>query len=131
MKALKISQPDQYQHEVLTWERALEFYKQENAFLKTRLSQVLDQPQGASFLDAAELFNTRFLFADELLSSLMQDIRQQKELLQRSSNGDHTHDKPVQKYQHKLRAEMEKLEIDLSTLKQEFNQQLLKLTDIS
>lgn len=125
MSTIIISQPEQYLHETLTWERALEYYKQENAFLKTRLSQVLDANNGEGFVEAAEHFNNRFVFTDELIGSLLQDTRQQKDMLQKSAKGDHSSDRLVQKYQLKLRAEMKKFELDMPGLKNEFNQAML------
>lgn len=131
MKAIKISQPEQYLHETLTWERVLEFYKQENAFLKTRLSQVLDKNSVDDFLETAENFNNRFVFKDDYLASLLVDIRLQKDMLQKSIKGDHSNDKLVHKYQNKLRTEMEKFEQDMSKLKNEFNKIVMSFVKIN
>lgn len=125
MDRVKISQPEQYLLETLTWERALEFYKQENALFKTRLSQVLDNNVEQSFTEAAEHYNNEFVFTDELIASLLKDIRYQKDMLETSSSGDHSKDGLINKYQQKMRAEMEKFEKELSTLKHAFNSTLL------
>lgn len=131
MSAIKISQPEQYLHETLTWERALEYYKQENAFLKTRLSQVLDKNTTEDFVETAENFNNHFVFTDDYLASLLLDIRQQKDMLQKSVNGDHSNDKLVHKYQNKLRSEMDKFEQRMSTIKNEFNQLMVSFVEIN
>ncbi len=131
MNAIKISQLEEYVQETLAWERLLGFYKQENALLKTRLSQVLDNNTEESFVETAEYFNNHFVFFDELMASLLQDIRQQKDMLEASAKGDHNNDKLINKYQQKLRKEIEKFEKESATLKHDFNSRLLSSFHIS
>ena len=50
MDKIKISAIDHFIHESETWERALNFCKQENAYLKTRLSQVVDNNTDKEFV---------------------------------------------------------------------------------
>ena len=131
MNAIKFSQLETYMQETLAWRRLLEFYKQENAFLKTRLSQVLDNNTEKSFIETAEYFNNHFIFFDELIASLLQDTRQQKDMLEISGKGDHNNDKLINKYQQKLRKEMEKFEKEAATLKHDFNSRLSSSFHIS
>ena len=125
MNVIKISRPEQYIQEVLAWERVLEFYKQENAMQKTRLSQVLDRHSGHDLTETAEYFNNEFIFTDEFIASLFKDIRQQKDMLEVSSEGDHSNDRLIDKYQQKLRVDMEKFEKASTTLRHAFNSRLL------
>ena len=46
------------------WKRSLEFYKQENALLKYRLSEMVDKSEGDHFLQTAEYFQNEFLIKD-------------------------------------------------------------------
>ena len=125
MENIKISGPDQFIHENLMWERALNFYKQENAFLKTRLSQVVDNNTDKAFVDLAEHFHNRFLFNDEYIKELFQDTRMQLELIKKSVPGNSLHANAITRMQDKLRTEMEKFEADFFLLKNEFNKKLL------
>lgn len=56
------------------WERTLEFYLQQNAFLKIKLSQVLDGMKGKHFLSEAEHFHNAFIQNDENIKDLQNDI---------------------------------------------------------
>ena len=131
MKSVKTSRAEQYLHDTLTWERALDFYKQENAFLKTRLSQILDNNTGKDFVEMAEHFNNRFVFTDDYIASLMQDLWQQKSMLQAAVKGLPANDKLINKYQQKLQAEMECFEKGIAELKREFNRQVVSYMRIS
>lgn len=131
MNVIKNSQLETYMQETLAWQRLLEFYKQENAFLKTRLSQVLDNNTEEGFVETAEYFNNHFVFADELIASLLKDTRQQKDMLEVSGRGDHGNDRIICKYQQKLRKEIEKFEKESATLKYDFNSRLLSSFRIS
>jgi hypothetical protein len=122
---------DQYLHETQTWVRALDFYKQENAFLKTRLSQVVDNNSNKDFLAQAEHFNNRFLFIDEYIKELRQDTRMQIEMIKQSLSGNHLQDNVMVGLQKKLRGEMERFENDVYTLKNVFNKKLVIYFDIS
>lgn len=131
MGEIKISGADQFMHEILTWERTLDFYKQENAFLKTRLSQVVDNNTDKSFLNLAEHFNNRFVLTDEYIKELIRDIRMQKELVKQSILGNNLQDELMNGLQKKLRAAMEHFEKEISKIKNEFNKKLVSFLRIS
>ena len=122
---VNISKSQQFQHENQMWSRSIDFYKQENNFLKTRLSEVVDQKNGKDFLALAEHFQNRFIVKDEFLDELNHDINAQdrklKENITQAVNS--INDKLV-KRQDKLRNEMEYLEKDFAQLKNEFNKYL-------
>lgn len=122
MATIKISKPDQFLHENKTWKRLLEFFKQENSFLKTRLAEVLDHRTDKEFLALAEHFQNKFIVKDEYIDELRHDINIQEEALIKK-NSDLTDSKTV-KNQEKLRNEMEYFENDFSKLKNEFNKYL-------
>jgi len=118
-------------YETLTWSRALEFYKLENAFLKTRLSQVLDSNSDKVFLAAAEHYNNRFVFMDEYIKELKQDIRLQVQMIKQHLADNHLQDKVMVALQRKLRGEMEKFEKDINGLKYDFNKKLVNYFEIN
>ena len=122
MAPVKISKPDQYHHENKTWSRLLEFFKQENTFLKTRLSEVVDHSTDKDFLALAEQFQNKFIIKDEIIDELRHDINLQSvDLINRN---DSLVDNKIIKRQEKLRNEMEYFEKDFIQLKNEFNKYL-------
>jgi len=124
-------EPDHFMHENSSWERLLDFYKQENAYLKTRLAELLDHNSSAAFIELAEHFNTRFIGMDEAILSLQKDIRRQRESIAYTSKDSWADIILVQPVQQKLRSEMEHFEKEISTLKNEFNQKLVSFLPAS
>ncbi|MEO6251957.1 MAG: hypothetical protein ABIO79_01515 [Ferruginibacter sp.] len=122
MALIKISKPDQFHHENKTWGRLLEFFKQENTFLKNRLSEVVDHSSGKDFLALAEQFQNKFILKDEYIDELRHDINEQDTNLVNNKNS--SVDNKLLKRQEKLRNEMEYFEKDFSLLKNEFNKYL-------
>lgn len=123
---------EQFHHENLTWERALEFFKQENSFLKTRLSQVLDNnsPAVEEFISLVEQFQNQFILKDEFIAELMHDIHEQEEKLKQNFIAPETNglmNKKLTKQQEKLRNEMIFFEKDFARLKNEFNNYLVQV----
>lgn len=122
MSPVKISKAEQFHHENKTWIRLLEFFKQENYFMKNRLSEVLDHNVDKEFLALAEQFQNKFVLKDEYIDELRHDVSMQDKDL----NG--TNVEPVTarlvKTQGKLRNEMEYFEKDFNKLKTDFNKYL-------
>jgi L-lactate utilization protein LutC len=123
-----ISKLDQYHHEHLTWERMLDFFKQENAFLKTRLSQVLDRKIDKEFLALAEQFQNQFIIKDDFIDELKHDINEMETAVKESSVlMKIVPDIKVETKHNKLRNEMEYLEKNFAQLKNEFNKYLVSV----
>jgi hypothetical protein len=131
MSNVRYSGVDQFYHETQTWERTLDFYKQENAFLKTRLSEVVDNNSDKIFLALAEHFNNRFLFMDEYIKEFRKDIRMQVTMIKESLSGNHLQDKVLNNLQAKLRKEMDLFEKDVYVLKTDFNKKLVSYLGIN
>ncbi|MEP7254465.1 MAG: hypothetical protein ABI666_01750 [Ferruginibacter sp.] len=122
MATVKISKPEQFQHENKTWSRLLEFFKQENTFLKNRLAEVVDHSTDKDFLALAEHFQNKFIIKDEYIDELRHDINAQEQVLIKKDNI--LLDGKTIKKQERLRNEMEYLEKDFANLKNEFNKYL-------
>jgi citrate synthase len=60
-----------------SWERSLQFFKQENALLKYRLSEMVDISEGNGFLQLAEYFQNKFLQKDAKLEKLIKKLREE------------------------------------------------------
>ena len=117
-----ISKLDQFNHEIKTWSRLLDFFKQENTFLKNRLAAVVDYRADKEFLALAEQFQNKFIIKDEHIDELRHDTNLQARDLT-SSNTALTDIKLI-KRQERLRNELEYFEIDFIKLKNEFNKYL-------
>ena len=123
-----ISKLDQYRFEHLTWERMLDFFKQENAFLKTRLSQVLDRKIDSEFLALAEQFQNQFIIKDDFIDELKHDIHEMERAVKESTViMKIVPDIKVETKHNKLRNEMEYLEKNFAQLKNEFNKYLVSV----
>jgi len=119
---VKISKKEQFHHENKTWIRLLEFFKQENYFMKNRLSEVLDNSVDKDFLALAEQFQNKFVLKDEYIDELRRDINKLDQIL--SDNPAGSIDNILTKTQGKLRNEMEFFEKDFNKLKNDFNKYL-------
>ncbi len=122
MSHVRISKPDQFHHEIKTWVRLLEFFKQENTFLKNRLAEVVDAKTDKEFLSLAEQFQNKFIIKDEYIDELKHDINLLDQELINSKVV--LVDNKLIKRQEKLRNEMEYFERDFNLLKNEFNKYL-------
>ena len=128
MTKMHLSILEQYHHEHLTWERILEFFRQENAFLKMRLSEVLDQTTDNAFLMLAEQFQNQFIIKDEFMDDLKKDIHDMElQLKNEVTNLSHLSDKKMEIRHNKLRNEMEYLEKDFTQLRNDFNKYLVSI----
>ncbi len=126
MTRVNSSKLEHYQHEFQTWERMLDFFKQENAFLKTRLSEVLDQKIDKEFLANAEHFQNKFIIQDEFMDELKHDIREVKGMVEKNIYPEGLDKLTVSKYK-RLRNEMEYLEKSFAALRNDFNEYLLSV----
>ncbi|HTB53586.1 MAG TPA: hypothetical protein VK718_12520 [Ferruginibacter sp.] len=106
----------QYRHENEAWERLLNFLKQENAFLKIRLSELLDNSSDKKTLAFAEHFQNLFILKDEFIDKALTDVDEQEKKIRGNV--------AVLKDQEKLRNEIQHLEKLFSDLKKEFNEYL-------
>ena len=73
---------EQFLHENITWKRLLDFFIQENSFLKTRLSEVVDRETDKTFIANAEHFQNEFILKDEYIHDIERDIKEQEKNLQ-------------------------------------------------
>jgi len=118
----KMLKTDQFHHENKTWIRLLDFFKQENYFMKNRLSEALDNNVDKDFLALAEQFQNKFILKDEYIDELRHDINKLDEIV--SNNSGEWISNTVTKTRLKLRNEMEYFETDFSKLRNDFNKYL-------
>jgi len=118
----KMLKTDQFHHENKTWIRLLDFFKQDNYFMKNRLSEALDNNVDKDFLALAEQFQNKFILKDEYIDELRHDINKLDEIVSNNSGGWISN--TVTKTRLKLRNEMEYFETDFSKLRNDFNKYL-------
>ena len=118
---------DQVLQECMAWERLLDFFKQENSYLKTRLSEVLDNKTDKDFLALAELFQNQFILKDEFVFEMLDDVKEQGKNLNILADKKATIEEHLIKKQKKIRNEMEFLEKDFNRIKNEFNKYLVSV----
>jgi len=114
---------EQFHHENKTWIRLLDFFKEENSFMKNRLSVVLDNSMDKSFLALAEQFQNKFILKDEYIDELRHDVKKQDGQLSKVQQ-EESIDDGLSKNQGKLRNEMDYFEKDFNNLKSDFNKYL-------
>ena len=117
----------QFLHENISWKRLLDFFIQENSFLKTRLSEVVDKETDTVFIANAEHFQNEFILKDEYIHDIGNDIKMQEKNLQLAVIQKKEPDQKICRKQEKLRNEMSYLEKEFSVLKNEFNKYLLSI----
>ena len=122
MPPVKLPKTEQFHHENRTWIRLLEFFKQENYFMKNRLSEVLDHQVNKDFLALAEQFQNKFILKDEYIDELRHDINEMDQILSEIPGGWISN--TLIATQRKLKNEMEYFEKDFNKLKNEFNEYL-------
>ncbi len=118
---------EQFLHENITWKRLLDFFIQENSFLKTRLSEVVDRTTDHTFIATAEHFQNEFILKDEYIHDIESDIKGQEKNLQLAFSQKRIPDGKLCKKQEKLRNEISYLEKEFSDLKNQFNKYLLSI----
>ena len=122
MSRTKNSGVDQYLHENMTWQRALDFCLQENAYLKTRLSQVLDNITDSDFIAKAENYQNIFIHNDECIKDLKLDLSISQRMMKDSLAGKNVNENKMIQDHKKLHNEIGYFEKNFSLLKNEFNQ---------
>ena len=118
MPGLKLRQ---LQYESETWKRLLGFTMDENVHLKNRLSEILRENFDKNLLEDVEVFQTRFLKADEMIMLLRNDIGEFDNLLNREVFEDGAIMKQVSKELKRIRKNIKNTEEELGRLKSEFN----------
>lgn len=110
--------------EAASWVRTLDFFKQENSNLKTRLSEVVDLSTDKEFVTTAEHFQNQFLLKDEFIDEITRDVKHHQNHLQDLLKKSMDPEEKTIKKQQKLRNELIFLEKNFGSVKHEFNKYL-------
>ena len=116
---------NQLEHEFNSWKRKLEFFKQENALLKYRLSEMVDFSEGANFLQMAEYFQNELLLNDERLTQLTKRIHQLSDQFSAYETQKNISENFIA-VKEKFRTDLLEFEKKFLALSKEFNQKMLQ-----
>ncbi len=120
---MSIIQNDQIKHEYTSWQRMLEFFRQENALLKYRLSDLVDNNEQNNFLSIAEYFQNELLLKDEVLNRLIKSVSELNAEFNKITNKE-IPDELIYR-QEKLRNDILQFEKKFLDLSNEFNEKML------
>lgn len=114
----------QIKHELRSWLRLIEFFRQENALLKYRLSELVDNSDDGNFVQIAEYFQNEFLLKDEALKRLIIDLQDHSDIVENQEKVS-----PLLLSKHNsLRKNIQQFEEKYSRLSTEFNEKMLPNT---
>ena len=113
------------QHDNKNFQGSLDFFQQENALLKYRLSEVVDDSEERGFLQLAEYFQNELLLNDERLSHLTKRLHQLNEQIPTYGKNKNSSES-FAAIQDKFRTDFLEFETRFQSLSKEFNQKLLQ-----
>lgn len=112
----------QFQHESDSWKRKLEFLLQENAYLKNRLAELLNEQKiDRGIVESAELYLNRFIRKDEIIFLFRNDIAEFDEMLKNENYEDRVLVKAIEHKNKMMSKELQKLDTTFKNLKIQFN----------
>lgn len=119
---MDIAKKNQIKHEHMSWLRLIEFFRQETALLKYRLSEMVDNSEDHEFLQTAEYFQNELLLKDEALKKLIKELQDYSDIIQ---------NKPAISAQlitthNRLRDDILRFEEKYTSLSKEFNEKMLQ-----
>ncbi|MEO6905668.1 MAG: hypothetical protein ABI148_04860, partial [Ginsengibacter sp.] len=104
-------------------QRTIEFLRQENALLKYRLSEMVDNNEENNFLQIAEYFQNELLLKDDMLKILIDELQTYTELIKRND----TSSAKIILMHNKLRKEILVFQKEYLVFSKEFNEKMLKI----
>ena len=119
---MDIVKNNQIKHEHMSWLRLVEFFRQENALLKYRLSEMVDNNDGSQFLQIAEYFQNEFLLKDEALKKLIKELQDYSDIIQNKPDLS----KQLINAHNNLRNDILQFEEKYTLLSKEFNEKMLQ-----
>lgn len=118
----------QYLFETSTWIRLIDFLHQETAYLKTRLSEVLDEIDDKEHLALAEHFQNQFIIKDDVYDHMKHDLKKHIENWQQYIYTENTPlNQSLLKIHTRLKEQIDYIERDHSILRKDYNAYLINL----
>jgi hypothetical protein len=129
VKNVKIgSKWTQYMFETSSWIRLIDFLHQENAYLKTRLSEVMDDITNNQNLALAEHFQNQFLVKDDAYDHMKNDLQRHVEKWNQQTMSDETNAiLSLRKIHTRLKEQIDYMEREHAVLRKDYNTYLISL----
>ncbi|MEN9744426.1 MAG: hypothetical protein RL640_264 [Bacteroidota bacterium] len=129
VKNVKIgSKWTQYMFETSSWIRLMDFLHQENAYLKTRLSEVMDDITNNQNLALAEHFQNQFLVKDDAYDHMKNDLQRHVEKWNQQTMSDETNAiLSLRKIHTRLKEQIDHIEREHAVLRKDYNTYLISL----
>ncbi len=129
VKNVKIgSKWTQYMFETSSWIRLIDFLHQENAYLKTRLSEVMDDITNNQNLALAEHFQNQFLVKDDAYDHMKNDLQRHVEKWNQQTISDETNAiLSLRKIHTRLKEQIDYIEREHAVLRKDYNTYLISL----
>lgn len=125
---MKGSLRNQFEQEYKAWQRSIEFFRQENALLKYRLSEMVDNDVENQFLQMAEYFQNELLLKDEGLKKLIANTHEFLTELSEVKNGGKHQEELIGK-QEEMRKKILQFEKKFLNLSHEFNEKMSRIPE--
>ena len=120
---MDILKNNQIEQEHKSWQRTIEFLRQENALLKYRLSEMVDNNEENYFLQTAEYFQNELLIKDDMLKKLVDELQKYTEFIK---NNNAPSEKIIPMH-NKLRNEIIIFQKEYLILSKDFNEKMLRI----
>jgi len=129
VKNVKIgSKWTQYMFETSSWIRLIDFLHLENAYLKTRLSEVMDDITNNQNLALAEHFQNQFLVKDDAYDHMKNDLQRHVEKWNQQTMSDETNAiLSLRKIHTRLKEQIDYIEREHAVLRKDYNTYLISL----
>ena len=112
----------EFQHESNMWKRKLADLLLENAYLKNRLAEKLNEGYTTrNFLELAEQYLNRFIRKDEIINLIRHDITVYDKLLTNSRYKNNTLLEKLEQKNDRMRRELQMLDTKFNILKTQFD----------
>jgi hypothetical protein len=122
----------QYIFETSSWIRLIDFLHQENSFLKTRLSEVMDDITNSENLALAEHFQNQFIVKDDVYDHMKHDLQRHIEKWsQQTSMEESIQVQSLKKIHARLKEQLDYIERDHSILRKDYNTYLISLSTVT
>ncbi|MEY3921390.1 MAG: hypothetical protein RL634_1151 [Bacteroidota bacterium] len=122
----------QYIFEASSWVRLIDFLHQENSFLKTRLSEVMDDITNSENLALAEHFQNQFIVKDDVYDHMKHDLQRYIEKWsQQTSMEESIQVQSLKKIHARLKEQLDYIERDHSILRKDYNTYLISLSTVT
>ena len=117
-----------YMFETSSWIRLMDFLHQENAYLKTRLSEVMDDITNNQNLALAEHFQNQFLVKDDAYDHMKNDLQRHVEKWNQQTMSDETNAiLSLRKIHTRLKEQIDYMEREHAVLRKDYNTYLISL----